>query len=364
MFAGFSIGSEYSTAVYGTCFFMFTVASSFRTQHSKHILAARSAALNDSPKIDRFDHVLIEIQQPRSGPNKITQTLKNDDILTRIVPMVDKSLYVYICASLDLPKSVVCEYISDTYSRIWDEMLQSKRLTINCVVVGDVYGSDFISQKQMRSLPELNAVFSFDADSKESIQILRSESQLSEISFVHTNSLIDNQLSIPVSPGKSTIYYFDADNVHIPRYRKVALGGTFDKLHNGHRKLLTLAAASSSDTLVVGVMGDDLLKKKAKSELIATFSERKEIVTKFLAIAKPSLTYDILELSDPFGPTITDPTIDAIVVSSETISGANKINQLRTEKGMLPLVILVSRRSGAATMSSTFIRETLSSIDS
>jgi phosphopantetheine adenylyltransferase len=362
MFAGFS--SEYSSAVYGTCFFMFTVANSFRIQHSKHNLSLRKAVLNDSPKIDRFDHVLIEIQQPRSGPDKITQTLKNDDILTRIVPMVDKSLYIYICASLDLPKSVVCEYISDTYSRMWDEMLQNKRLTINCIVVGDVYGSDFITQAQMRSLPELNAVFSFDADSKNSIQRMRSESQLSEISFVHTNSLIDNQPSIPVSSGKPAIYFFDADNVHIPRYRKVALGGTFDKLHNGHRKLLTLAAASSSDTLIVGIMGDDMLKKKAKSELIAKFSEREEIVSKFLAIAKPSLTYEILELSDPYGPTITDPSIDAIVVSSETVSGANKINQLRAEKGMLPLVILVSRRSGAATMSSTFIRETLLSTDS
>jgi phosphopantetheine adenylyltransferase len=334
MFAGFS--SEYSSAVYGTCFFMFTVATSFRIQHSKHNLSLRKAVLNDSPKIDRFDHVLIEIQQPRSGPDKITQTLKNDDILTRIVPMVDKSLYIYICASLDLPKSVVCEYISDTYSRMWDEMLQNKRLTINCIVVGDVYGSDFITQAQMRSLPELNAVFSFDPD----------------------------QPSIPISSGKPAIYFFDADNVHIPRYRKVALGGTFDKLHNGHRKLLTLAAASSSDTLIVGIMGDDMLKKKAKSELIAKFSEREEIVSKFLAIAKPSLTYEILELSDPYGPTITDPSIDAIVVSSETVSGANKINQLRAEKGMLPLVILVSRRSGAATMSSTFIRETLLSTDS
>ena len=34
------------------------------------------------------------------------------------------------------------------------------------------------------------------------------------------------------------------------------------------------------------------------------------------------------ELSDPFGPTITDPSIQAIVVSSETLPGARKINRL------------------------------------
>jgi phosphopantetheine adenylyltransferase len=40
-----------------------------------------------------------------------------------------------------------------------------------------------------------------------------------------------------------------------------------------------------------------------------------------------------------------------------TLTGAYKINQLRVENGFKPLVILVSRRSGGATMSSSFIRE-------
>ena len=48
---------------------------------------------------------------------------------------------------------------------------------------------------------------------------------------------------------------------------------------------------------------------------------------------------------DPFGPTITEPKIDAIVVSSETIFGAFKINKIRIEKNMRPLSILVSDRN-------------------
>ena len=51
-----------------------------------------------------------------------------------------------------------------------------------------------------------------------------------------------------------------------------------------------------------------------------------------------------------------DATIEALIVSSETIKGALKINEIRKEKGFAPLNILVSRRSNAATLSSTFVR--------
>ena len=39
--------------------------------------------------------------------------------------------------------------------------------------------------------------------------------------------------------------------------RRVAVGGTFDRLHVGHRKLLSLAATVCSETLVVGVKPSD-----------------------------------------------------------------------------------------------------------
>ena len=363
MFGGNSLSSDYSTAVISTCFFAFTVASSFRTHYNRQTSSLRSGLITSTPKVDLHDYVLLEIRQPISGPEKITQTVQNDDIISKTVPLVKKGLYIYICASVDLPKSAVCEYISDTYSRVWDEMLQNNRLSMNCVVVGDVYGSDLMTREQMRSLPELGALFSFENESQSSIELLRTNSKLEKVSFLNTDGLTNYQPLIPGSPGTSAVYYFDADNIHIPRYRKVAMGGTFDQLHNGHRKLLTLAAASCSDLLIIGVMGDDLLRGKSNSSLIAKCASRMESVVKFLSIAKPSMKCETIELSDPFGPTITDPSIDAIVVSSETVGGALKINQMRYEKGLPPLVILVSRRSGSATMSSSFMRVTNQPLD-
>jgi pantetheine-phosphate adenylyltransferase len=99
------------------------------------------------------------------------------------------------------------------------------------------------------------------------------------------------------------------------------MGGTFDQLHNGHRKLLTLAAASSTDLLIIGITGDEMLKNKKNKDQISSFRNREEGVDFFLKIAKPNLKLSLVELSDPYGPTITDPSIDALVVSSETMGG-------------------------------------------
>lgn len=210
---------EYSS-IFSACLFLFTVATGFRM----HGHSERKKLLHKSPlkvKIDQYDHILVEIQQPINGPNKIIQTLKNDDILSKIVPMVKKGLYVYVCADVDLPKSIVCEYISDTYSRLWDEMLKNKCLSINCVVIGDIYGSDF-SRNQMRTLPELNAVFTFDPDIKEVLDTSRAKAEVKEVLFTYTNHITkDQDQPTKNRTGQAAVYYFDADSIHIPRFRKV-----------------------------------------------------------------------------------------------------------------------------------------------
>ena len=125
-----------------------------------------------------------------------------------------------------------------------------------------------------------------------------------------------------VDQNSGDTFYFDSTEESVPTFSRIAIGGTFDQLYNGHKKLLTLAAGSCSDTLIIGITGDDMLKMKAKASKIVRFPERKNIVETFLRTIKPSLKIEAVELHDPFGPAITDPTIQAIVVSSETISGA------------------------------------------
>lgn len=67
----------------------------------------------------------------------------------------------------------------------------------------------------------------------------------------------------------------------------VALGGTFDHLHNGHKLLLSQAMLCSDQRVLCGVTTDALLKKKAYAEFLESF-EKKEIVShRFLQESEP-----------------------------------------------------------------------------
>lgn len=290
---------------------------------------------------------LVELAQPRRGPQRLPQSLVNDAVLYKSVREVSETLYVYVHASPDEPQSNVCEYISSVYSRLWDEMLLADSLGLNCVVVGNIAGANFVTREQLHSLHSLEVLYSFDATIKETME-------KKGLDFVYSVA------AAPVEGGGggsgAQFYYFDSDNTAVPRFDRVALGGTFDKLHNGHKKLLTLAASCTTQSLVIGITGDVMLKAKSNAAQIASFEIRSQAVTSFLQAIKPALRLEPVELADPFGPTISDATIQAIAVSSETIPGAIMINEKRKEVGMPPLHVLVSRRGETATLSSTFLR--------
>lgn len=152
----------------------------------------------------------------------------------------------------------------------------------------------------------------------------------------------------------------------------VALGGTFDHLHAGHKILLSMACWITSQKLIIGVTDDALLQKKANKHVIQPLAERIACTRRFLALFKPGLQYDLVPLRDVAGPTGWDPDVQALVVSRETVGGAAAIDRIRRDKGLPPLrtfVIDVISHSDAkldaddaealrkTKMSSTFIRE-------
>jgi len=59
---------------------------------------------------------------------------------------------------------------------------------------------------------------------------------------------------------------------------------------------------------------------------------RKDIVKQFLREIKPSLEYNVVTITDPFGPTITEPDMDLIVLSQETKKGGDMVNMEREKK--------------------------------
>jgi len=121
--------------------------------------------------------------------------------------------------------------------------------------------------------------------------------------------------------------------------KKVAVGGTFDHLHIGHKALLK-TAFESGESALIGVSSDDFAKKLGKG-LDQKFEVRVKRLKNFLDSIFPNRRYEIHSLNDHFGPIIIDKNIDAIVVSEETLSRANEANELRKAKGFKPLKVIL-----------------------
>lgn len=118
---------------------------------------------------------------------------------------------------------------------------------------------------------------------------------------------------------------------------RVAVGGTFDPLHDGHKALLMKAVELSRDgELLIGLTSDEMARNKIHE--VNDYRSRYDELMKF--IHDQGVFPQIVELNDPYGPTITDD-FDYLVVSPETHSVGYEINRIRSERNLKPLKIIL-----------------------
>jgi pantetheine-phosphate adenylyltransferase len=122
-------------------------------------------------------------------------------------------------------------------------------------------------------------------------------------------------------------------------FRKVAVGGTFDELHRGH-KILLLKSFEIGERVLIGLCSDEFVKKLEKPHLTAPYEERLKELKNFLVSLGVAERAEVIPLNNPFGPTVTDTCIEALVVSEETKSTASRINEQRAKKELNPLAIV------------------------
>ncbi|CAM9395953.1 unnamed protein product [Ectocarpus sp. 12 AP-2014] len=354
-----------------------------------------------------FAFGLLDIAIPRDDRvgGSFPRVMINDACIARAVKEVSRQLVVSLRDADNMPAGVVRAYVSGLYQEVYDAACAADRPDLDVRVLlpasgtsgagtapaalpngdrvslsspftfnpgpppegggggggplegGREFTVDLVRGWASREVavlePELEVLFSDDPPDdgrRESINADRLLAGYPALRFVGLES---------VASGAHTAEYFYAEDIltSIPTFSSVACGGTFDRLHGGHKKLLTLAASMcEGGTLTVGVTSDSMLKAKDNATMLSSLPERLAGVTDFLRTLNPQMRTRVEGITDPFGPPAVEEAFDAIVVSSETVLGAEKINELRGQKGFRPLAVAVTRRVAAATLSSSYLR--------
>ena len=123
------------------------------------------------------------------------------------------------------------------------------------------------------------------------------------------------------------------------KFDLVAMGGTFDIIHKGHLTLLS-GAFSISSKVIIGLTSDELAAKKGKKTQ-NNFKKRMETLAQTIERNFPNSLFEISKLDNDFGPAVLEKNVQALVVSGETSNQGKVLNDLRKQKNLPPVEVIV-----------------------
>lgn len=118
------------------------------------------------------------------------------------------------------------------------------------------------------------------------------------------------------------------------------IGGTFDRLHPGHHMLLA-HAFMRAQRVTIGIAQPELYQDKDYAETIQDYATREQALRNYLNIHQLLERATLIPIDDQYGTTLTDPSIDVIIVSPSTEATAKEINTERVARQLPEMQVVV-----------------------
>ncbi|HSW48231.1 MAG TPA: pantetheine-phosphate adenylyltransferase, partial [Candidatus Saccharimonadales bacterium] len=123
------------------------------------------------------------------------------------------------------------------------------------------------------------------------------------------------------------------------KFKHSILGGTFDRFHTGHKKLIDTAFANS-EKVTIGIATQEMFKQKDTHWVIEDFQTRKHSVEKYLQSKDLQKRAGIIPINDIYGNSLKESGIDAIFATEANLENVQMINSKRIETGLAPLDVI------------------------
>ncbi len=121
-------------------------------------------------------------------------------------------------------------------------------------------------------------------------------------------------------------------------HKRVAVGGTFDGLHKGHRFFLTQAFAHGYH-VTIALTSEAFIRRFKKDKGVAPYSKRYSALTSWLRSNHLAERSAIVPLDNRWGPAIMGE-FDALLVTVDNKSIGQEINTVRIERGLPPVALI------------------------
>ncbi|MGH7204079.1 MAG: pantetheine-phosphate adenylyltransferase [Candidatus Levyibacteriota bacterium] len=123
------------------------------------------------------------------------------------------------------------------------------------------------------------------------------------------------------------------------KFKRAIVGGTFDRFHVGHQKLLA-QAFTDAEHVIVGIASNALFQHKVYANFIEDYREREATISQFLNNHHFSNQAEIVPINDFYGTSLTDKDIEAIFITESNRANVEKINEERNKRGFPPLSLV------------------------